>query len=244
MKELQAEIKCIVDVMEKKQQEYDTHLGQIKAANNTRFERLEAMNNSNAARFNHIDEALETLLQRHQPFQSPFHGENSGKQVQRQPFQVRNVKLDFPKFDGKDVLDWIFKAEQFFDYYETPDVDRLTIAAVHLDKDAIPWFQMMQRSQPFQSWQAFTRALELDFGPSVFDRPRANLFKLHQSGSVNEYYLEFTALANRVYGLSSDALLDCFISGLQSDLKHEVMVQSPNSILKAVAIAKLFEEKQ
>ena len=30
------------------------------------------------------------------------------------PFQLRNVKLDFPKFDGFDVLDWLFKADQFF----------------------------------------------------------------------------------------------------------------------------------
>jgi hypothetical protein len=61
------------------------------------------------------------------------------------PFQVRAVKLDFPRFDGKHVLDWIFKAEQFFDYYNTPDSERLLIASVHLDSDAVPWFQMIQR---------------------------------------------------------------------------------------------------
>lgn len=141
------------------------------------------------------------------------------------------------------TLEWIFKAEQSFDYYDTPDSDRLIIAAVHLDQEVIPWFQMMQRSNPFQSWQAFTRAIELDFGPSVFDCPRATLFKLMQTGSVCDYYREFTSLANRVYGLSPEALLDCFISGLQDTIRRDVMVQSPITLLKAVALAKLFEEK-
>nr|KYP47443.1 hypothetical protein KK1_030902 [Cajanus cajan] len=57
-------------------------------------------------------------------------------------FQVRNVKLDFPKFDGSEVLQWIFKAKQFFDYYKTTDEQRLLIASVHLEKEVVPWFQM------------------------------------------------------------------------------------------------------
>lgn len=53
-------------------------------------------------------------------------------------FQVRSVKIDFPRFDSKNVMDWIFKAERFFDYYATPDPDRLIIASVHLDHEVVP----------------------------------------------------------------------------------------------------------
>ncbi|MCI60596.1 hypothetical protein A2U01_0081852, partial [Trifolium medium] len=52
----------------------------------------------------------------------------------------------------------------------------------------------------------------MDFGPSAYDCPRAKLFKLTQSSSVNEYYTEFNARANRVYGVSNEAFLDCFLS--------------------------------
>ncbi|MCH91586.1 hypothetical protein A2U01_0012513 [Trifolium medium] len=102
---------------------------------------------------------------------------------------------------------------------------------------------MMQRTNPFQSWQLFARAIEVDFGPSCYECPRATLFKLTQKASVAEYYLEFTSLANRVYGVSPEALLDCFVSGLQPDLQREVIAQTPSSIQRAVALAKLFEEK-
>jgi hypothetical protein len=194
---------------------------------------------ANAERFDLIHEALDALMHKKSDPESSHGGSNSSKPA----FQVRYVKLDFPRFDGKNVMNWIFKAEQFFDYHNTPDADRLIIASVHLDHDVVPWYQMLQRTHPFRSWQEFTRALELDFGPSAYDCPRAALFKLNQGGSVSEYYREFTALANRVYGVSTEAFLDCFISGLQADVRRDVLALSPAKLPKAFALAKLFEEK-
>ena len=115
--------------------------------------------------------------------------------------------------------------------------------SVHLDHDVVPWYQMMQKTDPLLSWQALTRALELDFGPSAYDCPRATLFKLAQSASVNEFYIQFTALVNRVDGLSPAAILDCFISGLQDEIRRDVKAMEPRTLSKAVALAKLFEEK-
>jgi len=159
------------------------------------------------------------------------------------PFQVRNVKLDFPRFNGSEVLQWIFKAEQFFDYYNTADAQRLTIAAIHMEKEVVPWFQMTNRSLPFQSWIDFTRVLELEFGPSPYECTRSQLFKLAQVGSVHDYYTKFTALANRVQGVTSDALMDCFVGGLKPEIQRDVIAQSPTTLICCVSLAKLFEEK-
>ena len=75
---------------------------------------------------------------------------------------------------------WIFKAEFFFYYYGTADEDRLTIVAIHMEQDVVPWFQIIQRTNPFMSWNALTRALEIEFVPSPFDCPQATLFKLQK----------------------------------------------------------------
>ena len=64
-----------------------------------------------------------------------------------------------------------------------------------------------------------------------------------QSGSVQDYYREFTALANCVQGITANALLDCFLSGLKIDIRRDVIAQNPTSLLHAVSLAKLFEEK-
>lgn len=159
------------------------------------------------------------------------------------PFQVRNVKIDFPILDGSDVLQWIFKAEQFFNYHKTPGEQRLIIASIHLDKEVVPCYQMMTRENSFKTWIAFTRALETEFGPSPYECPRSQLFKLTQIGSVQSYYVQFTALANRVQGITQEALLDCFVGGLKPNIRMDVIAQSPTSLLRTVSLAKLYEEK-
>lgn len=88
-----------------------------------------------------------------------------------------------------------------------------------------------------------TRALESQFGPSPFDCPMAELFKLQQTGSVSDYYLKFMSLANCSPGLSDEAILACFLSGLHIEIRRDVVAQSPVSLLRAVALAKLYEER-
>ena len=88
-----------------------------------------------------------------------------------------------------------------------------------------------------------TKALESQFGPSAFDSPRSNLFKLVQTGSVHQYYMEFSALANRTYGVSTEAILDYFVGGLRPEIRREVIAQNPLNLVRAFALAKLFEDK-
>ena len=157
---------------------------------------------------------------------------------------VKEISLGFPHFNGTTpVMEWIFKAENFFTYHNTPDASRVDIAAMHFDKDVVAWFQMSQKLSLVSTWSELTRALESQFGPSPFDCPMTELFKLQQIGSVSDYYLKFMSLANRSLGLSNEALLNCFISGLNPDIRRDVVAMCPPTLLRAVALAKLFEEK-
>ena len=42
---------------------------------------------------------------------------------------ARTVKLDFPRFLGDDSASWVYKANQYFGYYQTPVVEKLLIAS-------------------------------------------------------------------------------------------------------------------
>lgn len=131
--------------------------------------------------------------------------------------------MDFSKFDGNDALHWVFNAEQFFDYYDISDSYRLKIDAIHFEGQVVPWFQMLQKSGTITSWNALAQAVELAYGPSVFQCPQYALFKLSQIGSVTDYYAQFNALPNRVKGLSTTALLNCFLRGLSCELQRDVL---------------------
>jgi len=51
------------------------------------------------------------------------------------------------------------------------------------------------------------------------------------------------AFANRSGGLTEEAVLNYFISGLYIDIKHDVVAINPINLLRVVALAKLYEEK-
>lgn len=172
------------------------------------------------------------------------------RDLQQHPPSVSNmsahrnsVKLDIPRFDGRDPLGWIFKMNQLFQYQNTPEEERITVASLYLDGAALSWYQWMFTNGLISSWQSFLDALESRFAPTFYDDPRGALFKLVQRGSVNDYLTEFERLANRVTGLPPPFLLSCFISGLNPELRREVLALQPISLLLATALAKLQEDK-
>lgn len=173
-----------------------------------------------------VDSILDHLkLRDHHQNQPPSNSSNHHR---------NSVKLDIPRFDGRDPLGWIFKMNQLFQYQNT---------SYPLDGAALSWYQWMFTNGLITSWQGFLQALESRFAPTFYDDPKGALFKLVQRGSMNDYLTEFERLANRVIGLPPPFLLSCFISGLNPELRREVLALQPISLLQATALAKLQEEK-
>lgn len=57
----------------------------------------------------------------------------------------------------------------------------------YMQGDALGWFKWMHTNQQLSSWDAFTRALELRFGPSSFTNHEVALFKLKQTRTVTQF---------------------------------------------------------
>lgn len=48
-------------------------------------------------------------------------------------YSIKISKVEFPKFDGKKVKDWLYKCNQFFLLDETPQDLRVRLASIHLE---------------------------------------------------------------------------------------------------------------
>ena len=158
-------------------------------------------------KYSELSGKVDTLLD-HLHLRSPareHHGTSS------QFHQRNSVNIDVPRFDGRDPMGWIFKISQLFEYQNTPEEERITVASFYLDGAALSWYQWMFRNGFITSWSGFLQALESRFAPSFYDDPKGALFKLTQRGTVNEYLTEFERLANRVIGLPPPFLLSCFV---------------------------------
>ncbi|KAL4570350.1 hypothetical protein LXL04_026002 [Taraxacum kok-saghyz] len=112
----------------------------------------------------------------------------------------------------------------------------------YLSGDALSWYKYIFNNDLLTTWDAFTKALETRFGPSSYDNHPA-LFKLRQTTTVTAYLTEFERLSNCITGLPPDALLNCFLSGLRTDISQELAVIRPTTITQAIGLAKLIEDK-
>ncbi|XP_061375386.1 uncharacterized protein LOC133317533 [Gastrolobium bilobum] len=157
---------------------------------------------------------------------------------------ARNVRLKVPKFDGScDPQGWIFKIEQFFEFYNIDVEQKLRIAPIYFDGKALAWYQWVRKNTNIASWEPFIQALQVRFGPSELEDYQGQLSKLIQKGSVLEYQEEFKTLSNKVNGLSESFLLSCFVSGLKPIIQQEVASFRPSSMTRAISLAKIQEAK-
>lgn len=128
------------------------------------------------------------------------------------------AKLEFPKFKGDDVADWIFKAEQFFELDNTPEASKVRMAGIHFMGKATTWFKAYEKTYgKMILWKDFMLALHARFEEDALSDPLSDIKKLKKTGSLSEYLEQFDALLSKV-----DLNETQDVSHLLGGLKHEV----------------------
>ncbi|XP_041004177.1 uncharacterized protein LOC121249543 [Juglans microcarpa x Juglans regia] len=130
----------------------------------------------------------------------------------------RGVRLDFPHFNGDNPTESIFKVNQYFSYHQTQPGHRLLMASYHMQGEALIWYQDAWDSGHFDTWETFTRALQLRFGPTDYYDPMEALTCLKQTSTLATYKAQFESLSNRLKRLPENHKLSCFISGLKDGI--------------------------
>lgn len=102
------------------------------------------------------------------------------------------------------------------------DPQHIIMASVHMEGAAMPWFQMMLKSNHITTWASLTRAVEIQFKLAQFEHPHSQLFKFTQTDMLEAYHQQFMTLANCIEGILDEALLDCFVGGLKPELRREI----------------------
>ena len=113
------------------------------------------------------------------------------------------MKLEFPRFFGEDLASWIYKANQYFRYYDTPIGEKLMLASFHLEGEALIWFQEGEEIGVFHDWDSLIQALHVRFGTTAYDDPMETLTRLRQTSSVAVYkaHSKFCQTGSRVFYL-------------------------------------------
>ena len=101
------------------------------------------------------------------------------------------MKIEVPHFDGSDVSCWVFKMEQFFQFYNTLEDQKVLISSFHLEGSALISFKWMHSNGFIESWKGFLKAINLRFVSSLYEDHIGVLSKLQKTTSVIDYQAKF-----------------------------------------------------
>ena len=119
----------------------------------------------------------------------------------------------------------------------------MLLASFHLQDDALEWYQWYEQSQPNVTWEQFTQALCIHFGLSDYEDFDKALVKLQQTGTVREYQTQFERLAARVRQWPQRALVRSYVGELKEEIRAEVKLFWPTTLLHTASLVQLLEEK-
>nr|GMC60945.1 Transposon Ty3-G Gag-Pol polyprotein [Ipomoea batatas] len=153
------------------------------------------------------------------------------------------MRLDIPKFGGEDPHQWIFNIQEYFNFHQTPEMQRLQIAGFCLEAEASEWFRWMKRNRMIFGWHDFLEKFAQRFGTTHFEDPLAELAKLTQTGTVADFQAAFEKLLNRVIGVTETQLVSYVIGGLKPHVRRELLLARPRTVLAAFELAKAHEAR-
>ena len=117
------------------------------------------------------------------------------------------------------------------------------IAAIHLEGDAIQWFDWFEHTYGVLSWRQFKEGLLICFRPTDYENIDGQLAKIRQTSTIQEYQTRFERLSNQTRDWYRKLLLRTFIEGLKPEIQGEVKARQPYMLMAAISFARHQEEQ-
>ncbi|XP_019084362.1 PREDICTED: uncharacterized protein LOC109125977 [Camelina sativa] len=157
---------------------------------------------------------------------------------------TRLGKIDFPRFDGTRLKEWLFKAEKFFSVDFTPNNMKVRTASIHFDGHAVSWHHDFVQSgvglEVLYDWNGYVRLLKERF-EEVGDDPMAELKQLQETEGIVDYHQKFTLIKIRL-NLSEEYLVSIYLAGLRLDTQMHVRMFQPVTVRHCFLLGRLYEK--
>ncbi|KAL1224617.1 putative mitochondrial protein [Cardamine amara subsp. amara] len=157
---------------------------------------------------------------------------------------TRLGKVDFPRFNGDGIKEWLFKVEEFFAIDGTPADYKVKMAAIHFDSHAFTWHHSMVQSANgggiLFDWTYYKGLLKERFEDEC-DDPVAELKRLQKTDGIVDYHEKFEVIKTRL-NLSEDYLVSNYLAGLRNDTQMHIRMFRPQTVRHCLVLGRLYEK--
>lgn len=151
-----------------------------------------------------------------------------------------------PRLDGDHPKLWQIQCEDYFDMYNTAPHLWVRLASLQFSGPAARWLSSVQNSIRKYTWSEFSQEVVLRFGRNQYQSLIRKLYKLVQTGYVEEYVHQFAELIDQLAAYDDKPhtlhYVTRFINGLKPAMHVLVAVQLPRDLETAYTIACVQEE--
>ncbi|PHT36526.1 hypothetical protein CQW23_24226 [Capsicum baccatum] len=159
--------------MNAKNQQTDKELLEIREALGSMAQKGKGREPNRAESTNGMAGSME-LQQEERPKESHHNSNSHGN------YFTKYSRLEFPRFSGQDLRTWLYKVDQFFSMDEVPFEQRVKVASIHFDGEAIAWhgaYMRCRNSVVDPTWTEYVISLNERFGDG-FEDPMEALMNL------------------------------------------------------------------
>jgi hypothetical protein len=136
-------------------------------------DRLDSMEQGMIDKLHHLEKTINRLTNVMLVNQEPSNHSNQqceGHEGGRMVVSSKTARLEFPQFSGDDPTECFNRVNQFFEFQNTLEAQKVSLASYYLEGEANQWWQWLRKT--FQdegcviSWADFEDELWACFGPS------------------------------------------------------------------------------
>ena len=113
------------------------------------------------------------------------------------------------KFDGKDPIKWVLQMEQYFDFLNVQNTQKVRIATLHLEQNTFVWFRWLCscKKKKIVTREIFMKEIITHYEDTKRNKFFSQLINLKQKGSMVEHIEDFKKLNIRVTDIPEETLL-------------------------------------
>jgi hypothetical protein len=155
------------------------------------------------------------------------------------------LKLEFPKFDGENLVGWQKQAEKCFTLATTPMDQRVHLAEIFLIGKADHWLRSTGINTADLTWHEFANMINTMLAAESSMKLIDSFIHTEQTTSVSAYIDCFEELMGKIRvrnpSLTEEYFVGCFVSGLKDYIKVPLRSHAPLSLVQSYALARNYE---
>jgi hypothetical protein len=183
----------------------------------------------------HLNPHPHTIPHQNNGHNPQFQHEHQGDRGNFTQAFSKDLKIEFPKFDGDNPIGWLRQAEKCFNLAATPLDQRVHLAEIFLIGKPDHWLRSTGINTADLSWHEFAAMINNRFASETSMELIDSFKHTEQNSTVNSYIDNFEELMGKIKvrnpSLTEDYFIECFVSGLKDHIKIPLRSHAPVSLV-------------